>query len=84
MSTRYPRERVTKLGGLDWASRLDRPLVERAALTRVHVRMSQELPRGFALSAGVDNVLDAVVEEYPGFLGRQLHLGVSWTGSREQ
>jgi outer membrane receptor for ferrienterochelin and colicins len=57
-------------------------LVTRAALMRFDVRASQTLPRGFELSAGLDNVLDATLAGYPGFLGRQMYVGLSWFAGR--
>ncbi len=70
--------------GVTPASRAeDGTLVERAALTRVDVRIAQSLPRGLELSAGIDNVFDATLEQYPGYLGRQLYLGIGWRGARE-
>ena len=59
-------------------------LVRRDALTRFDVRVSQSLPRGFELSAGVDNVLDTTLAGYPGYLGRQIHVGLSWLGARRE
>ncbi|HEU5209413.1 MAG TPA: TonB-dependent receptor [Longimicrobiales bacterium] len=61
----------------------DGTLVERAALTRVDARVAQSLPWGLELSAGIDNIFDAVVAEYPGYLGRQVYLGLGWRGARE-
>jgi outer membrane cobalamin receptor len=71
--------------GVTAASRnADGAVVERAALTRVDARAAQALPGGFELSAGVDNVLDATLDGYPGYLGRQMYIGVGWTGARTQ
>ncbi|HEX2165645.1 MAG TPA: TonB-dependent receptor [Longimicrobiales bacterium] len=60
----------------------DGAVVTRAALTRFDVRASQALPRGFELSAGLDNVLDATLAGYPGFLGRQMYVGLTWFAGR--
>lgn len=62
----------------------DGALVMRGALTRFDVRVSQSMPRGFELSAGVDNVLDATLAGYPGYLGRQIHVGLSWLRARRE
>ena len=59
----------------------DAAIVERAAFTRIDLRASQSLPYGFDLGAGIDNVLDATPAGYPGFLGRQFHIGLTWSGS---
>ncbi|MGH7464253.1 MAG: TonB-dependent receptor, partial [Longimicrobiales bacterium] len=49
--------------------------VTRPALTRFDLRAAQSLHGGFELSVGVDNVLDAKLAGYPGYLGRQLYIG---------
>jgi outer membrane receptor for ferrienterochelin and colicins len=56
--------------------------VKRGALTRIDTRIAQALPGGFELSAGMDNVLDATLDGYPGYLGRQIYIGVGWAGAR--
>lgn len=61
----------------------DGTLMERAALTRLDARIAQSLPWGLELSAGVDNILDRRIADYPGFLGRQVYLGIGWRGARE-
>ncbi|MGH7445469.1 MAG: TonB-dependent receptor plug domain-containing protein, partial [Longimicrobiales bacterium] len=60
----------------------DGTLVERGALTRLDVRAAQALPYDLELSVGIDNVLDATLDDYPGYLGRQLYLGIGWRGAR--
>ena len=50
----------------------------RDAYTRFDLRLAQELPGGLQLVAGADNVLDATVDEWPGFSGRHIYLGMSW------
>jgi outer membrane receptor for ferrienterochelin and colicins len=60
----------------------DGTVMKRAALTRIDVRAAQSLPRGFELSVGIDNALDATLADYPGYLGRQLYIGVGWLGGR--
>jgi outer membrane receptor for ferrienterochelin and colicins len=62
----------------------DGTVVQRGALTRIDTRIAQALPGGFELSAGVDNVLDATLDGYPGYLGRQIYIGVGWAGARTQ
>src|SRR5690606_29922438 len=69
-------------GALPTSREADGTLVRRAALTRFDARIAQALPYGLELSAGVDNLFDAKIAGYPGHLGRQLYLGVGWTGSR--
>ena len=65
-------------------SRLDDgTVIERAALTRFDARIAQSLPWGLELSAGIDNILDETISDYPGFLGRQVYLGIGWRGARE-
>ena len=64
-------------------SRTDEGAIEeRDALTRLDVRLAQTLPRGLELSAGMDNVLDATIEGYPGYLGRQLYISLGWRTAR--
>jgi outer membrane receptor for ferrienterochelin and colicins len=50
----------------------------REAFTRFDVRLAQDLLGGLRLVAGVDNVLDQVVAEWPGFVGRQFYTSLSW------
>lgn len=66
------------------SSRLDDgTVIERRPLTRVDARIAQSLPWNLELSVGVDNVFDTTIAEYPGFLGRQLYVGLGWRGARE-
>lgn len=66
------------------SSRLDDgTVIERSPLTRVDARIAQSLPWNLELSVGVDNVFDTTIAEYPGFLGRQLYIGLGWRGARE-
>lgn len=55
-------------------------LIERAGFSRLDLRFAQELPHGLELTFGSDNVTGVRPAEWPGYLGRQFHLGVSWRG----
>lgn len=69
--------------GLTPLRREEGALIERDAFTRLDVRFAQSIPAGFELNLGIDNVTDVSPGEWPGYLGRQIHLGVSWRGGRE-
>ncbi|HEX7090996.1 MAG TPA: TonB-dependent receptor [Longimicrobiales bacterium] len=56
----------------------DGAVLERDGFLRFDVRLAQELPGGIELAAGVDNVLDARPERWPGFAERQFHLSLAW------
>ena len=65
--------------GATLVSRTDAGVAEeRGSLTRIDVRAAQSLPHGLEVRAGLDNVLDATLEDYPGHLGRQLYLSIGW------
>lgn len=55
----------------------------RDAWMRFDARVAQRLPGGVELVLGVDNVLDATVDLWPGFSGRHIYAGVSWNGSAD-
>lgn len=59
-------------------SRTESGTAWREPFTRFDLRAAQELPGGFELVAGVDNVFDRRVDEWPGFTGRHLYTTVSW------
>lgn len=64
------------IGRADLAS--GTPALTRGSYTRTDVRIA----RGFGdveLSAGADNLFDARPREWPGFVGRQIYAGVSWS-----
>jgi outer membrane receptor for ferrienterochelin and colicins len=53
---------------------------ERASWTRVDARLSRSLSLGAEWSIGVTNVFDRrLSESWPGFTGRQLFAGITWT-----
>ncbi len=58
----------------------------REPFTRFDLRVVKDLPVGFELVAGVDNVFDQRVDEWPGFTGRHLYTSISWraTGDASQ
>jgi outer membrane receptor for ferrienterochelin and colicins len=60
--------RRTEDGVVDW----------REPFTRFDLRVAQDLPGGLRFVAGVDNVLDQIVAEWPGFVGRQFYTSLSW------
>jgi len=53
-------------------------LVERDPFGRLDLRLAQALPRSLEISLGVDNITNVRPEDWPGFLGRQIYLGMSW------
>lgn len=52
--------------------------VVREPFTRVDFRVAQALPRDLELAVGIDNLADVVPVDWPGYSGRQLHLGMTW------
>ena len=50
----------------------------RDPFTRLDGRAVKDLPGGFELVAGIDNLFDQRVEEWPGFTGRHLYTSISW------
>lgn len=50
----------------------------RDGFLRFDLRLAQELPGGFDLSVGLDNVLDERPADWPGFTGRRFYTGLSW------
>lgn len=63
-------------------SRSDSGELFRSGFTRFDLRVSRELPRGLELSAGVDNIAGTTPEQWPGYTGRQLHIGLAWQARR--
>jgi len=50
----------------------------REAFLRFDARASWRLPGGLELNAGVDNLLDEQIDDWPGFTGRHVYTTVSW------
>ena len=50
----------------------------REGFTRFDLRVAQRLPAGLEFVAGVDNVLDRQVADWPGFVGRQIYTSLTW------
>lgn len=50
----------------------------REPFTRFDMRAVKDLPGGFELVGGVDNVFDQRVDEWPGFTGRHLYMSIYW------
>lgn len=61
----------------------DTGLVRRDPFTRLDIRFAQDVPGGFELNLGIDNVTDVHPSEWPGYLGRQVYIGLSWRGGHE-
>jgi len=53
-------------------------VIERDGFLRFDARLSQALARGLELSLGARNLFDARPEEWPGFTGRHLYVGLGW------
>jgi len=51
---------------------------DRPAFLRFDARAAWRLPAGVELTAGVDNVLDEQIPDWPGLTGRHLYTAVSW------
>lgn len=58
--------------------RNDEGVVEREAYLRFDATLSGALPGGLQLTGGVRNLLDARPEQWPGFTGRHLFIGIGW------
>lgn len=70
---------ATRIGATPVSRTDDAAIVNRDALTRLDLRIAQNLPRGLELAAGLDNVFDATSDGYSGHLGRQLYLSIDWS-----
>ncbi|HEY8470868.1 MAG TPA: TonB-dependent receptor [Longimicrobiales bacterium] len=53
-------------------------VLHRDGFLRIDLRVAQALPHGLEIAAGVDNVLDARPEQWPGFAERQFHVSIGW------
>lgn len=60
----------------------DATVVTRDGFARLALNVAASLPAGFELSAGIDNLTDVRPADWPGFMGRQFHIGVSWQAER--
>ncbi|HET7274725.1 MAG TPA: TonB-dependent receptor [Longimicrobiaceae bacterium] len=61
--------------------RTEAGLIERDGYFRLDLRVAQDLPRGLEISVGARNVLDAQPDNWPGFAGRHLYIGLGWQGA---
>jgi outer membrane receptor for ferrienterochelin and colicins len=57
-------------------------LTERPGFGRFDARLAQSLPGDLEMTFGIDNIGDVRPTNWPGFLGRQLYLGLSWRTAR--
>lgn len=62
--------------------RTEAGVVERDGFLRVDARLAQALPRGLELSLGARNLFGARPEEWPGFTGRHLYVGLGWRAAQ--
>lgn len=53
-------------------------IVERGSYLRFDATLSGGLPGGLQVTGGVRNLLDARPEQWPGFTGRHLFVGIGW------
>ena len=53
----------------------------RDGFLRFNTLLTQEITGDLQLVLGVDNVLDAREEDWPGFTGRHVYTGMSWKPS---
>jgi outer membrane receptor for ferrienterochelin and colicins len=58
-------------------------LIERPGFGRFDTRLAQSLPGDLEMTFGIDNIADVKPANWPGFLGRQLYLGLSWRTARD-
>jgi outer membrane receptor for ferrienterochelin and colicins len=56
----------------------DAGTVWREGFLRFDARVARELPGGFEVVVGADNVLDERIPDWPGFAGRHLYTALSW------
>ena len=59
-------------------SRANDDIVTREGFAKLDARVGQEFARGLEITFGVDNVLNTQPANWPGFMGRQLYLGLGW------
>lgn len=52
--------------------------VERPGFLRFDLRLAQSLPADLDIAFGVDNLLDARPDEWPGYAGRHVYLRFAW------
>lgn len=53
-------------------------IVERESYLRFDATLSGGLPGGLQITGGVRNLLDARPDQWPGFTGRHLFIGIGW------
>ena len=53
-------------------------VLERDGYLRFDATLSSDLPAGLQVTAGVRNLLDARPDQWPGFTGRHLFIGMGW------
>jgi outer membrane receptor protein involved in Fe transport len=53
-------------------------VLHRDPFVRFDARLARTVYRGLDLSLGVDNAFDAVPEDWPGFTGRRVYVGLTW------
>lgn len=58
--------------------RNEETVVEREGYLRFDATLSASLPAGLQISGGVRNLLDERPEQWPGFTGRHLFIGIGW------
>lgn len=58
--------------------RTDVGVVERDSFLRFDLRLARALPGGLELALGARNLFDTQPDEWPGFTGRHLYLGIGW------
>lgn len=59
-------------------ARTDEGTEWREPFARFDLRAAYSLPGGFELAAGVDNVFDTRVNDWPGFTGLHLYTTITW------
>ncbi|HEX6694124.1 MAG TPA: TonB-dependent receptor [Longimicrobiales bacterium] len=52
--------------------------VGRDGFARLDVRLARDLPAGLNAFAGIDNITGTQPDAWPGYAGRQFHLGLGW------
>ncbi len=59
----------------------DGAIADRDGFFRLDLRLARPIREGVRLTAGVKNLLDTDPGEWPGFAGRHLYLGLSWSAA---
>ena len=65
-------------------SRTEEETAWRDGFLRFDTRVAYAIREGFELVGGVDNLLDERSEEWPGFTGRHVYVGITWSAAKRE